>query len=107
MLWNPDAALFAPGSIYNSVAARPEWAEIRAIKNNRYFEVPNGPYNWMGRPPSINRLLGVKWLANLLYPDVFQYDMIEKTREFYKLFYHSDVTEEQVRELLAGSTYRQ
>ena len=106
MLWNPDVVLFAPGSIYDSAGSRAEWKEIRAIKNGKYYQVPEGPYNWMGRPPSVNRVLGVKWLSNLLYPEVFQYDMVKETQEFYKLFYHCDVTEKQVGELLSGSTYK-
>lgn len=106
MLWNPDVVLFAPGSIYDSAAARPEWEGISAVKNNKYYEVPGAPYNWMGRPPSVNRVLGIKWLSNLLYPDVFSYDMVKETKDFYKLFYHSDVTDEQVKELLSKSTFK-
>jgi len=107
ILWNPDVVLFAPASIYDSVKSRAEWKGIGAIKNGKYYEVPNGPYNWMGRPPSVNRVLGVKWLSNLLYPDVFQYDMAKETREFYRLFYHCDVTDEQIGALLSKSTYRE
>ncbi|MDR2908624.1 MAG: ABC transporter substrate-binding protein [Oscillospiraceae bacterium] len=103
MLWNPDLILFAPGSVYDSVASRPEWAEIDAVKNRNFFEVPEGPYNWMGRPPSVNRVLGIKWLSNLLYPEIFDYDMAAEVREFYRLFYHCDVTDEQVAALLAKS----
>jgi len=106
MLWNPDVVLFAPDSIYGSVESRAEWKEISAIKNRKYYEVPNGPYNWMGRPPSVNRVLGVRWLSNLLYPAVFPYDMVKETREFYRLFYHCDVTDEQIGALLSRSTYR-
>jgi iron complex transport system substrate-binding protein len=107
MLWNPDVILFAPGSIYDSVAERPEWQEINAVKTGQFYEIPDGPYNWMGRPPSVNRVLGIKWLSNLLYPDIFQYDMETEIREFYSLFYHSDVTDVQIEELLAKSTLKQ
>ena len=107
ILWNPDVILFAPGSIYDSASTRPEWAEVTAIQNGDYYEVPDGPYNWMGRPPSVNRVLGIKWLSNLLYPEVFNYDMVQETKEFYKLFYHCDVTDEQVKALLSGSSSHQ
>jgi len=107
MLWQPDVALFAPGSIYDEVGARAEWGGVNAIMTGKYYEVPNGPYNWMGRPPSVNRIIGIKWLANLLYPDVFDYDMAFETIEFYKLFYHCDVTDAQIKGLLAKSTFRQ
>ena len=106
MLWNPDVVLFAPESIYGDVATRAEWAAIGAINTGRYYEIPLGPYNWMGRPPSVNRVLGIKWLGNLLYPDIFQYDMTEETREFYKLFYHCDVTDAQIVSLLSRSTHK-
>lgn len=106
MLWQPDAIMFAPGSIYNDADSRPEWQEVNAIKNNKYYEIPDGPYNWVGRPPSINRIIGIKWLGNLLYPDVYQYDMNNETKEFYSLFYHCDITDEQVTKLLTNSTFK-
>ena len=101
MLWNPDVILFAPESIYDEVASLPEWQGISAVKNGKYYSIPVGAYNWMGRPPSVNRILGIKWLANLLYPDVFKYDMIAVTKEFYSLFYHCGITDAQVEGLLA------
>jgi len=67
--------------------------------------MPGGPYNWMDQPPSVNQVLGVIWLAHLLYPDVFQYDMAAKTRQFYELFYHCELADAQVEALLAGSTF--
>jgi iron complex transport system substrate-binding protein len=106
LLWNPKVILFAPKSIYDSVEEKAEWKELEAVKSGAYYEVPSGPYNWMGRPPSINRIIGVKWLSNLLYPDVFDYDMVKETKEFYKLFYHCDITDEQVKDLLTKSTYK-
>ncbi len=106
MLWQPDAIMFAPGSIYSDVETRPEWKEINAVKNKKCYEIPDGPYNWVGRPPSVNRVIGIKWLGNLLYPDVYDYDMKTETKEFYKLFYHCDVTDEQIDKLLTNSTFK-
>ena len=106
MLWQPDVVLFAPGSIYSDVDSRVEWQGIKAVQNKKYYEIPDGPYNWMGRPPSVNRILGIKWLGNLLYPDVYDYDMVKETKEFYNLFYHSDVTDAQVNKLLERSTLK-
>ena len=68
MLWNPDVIIFAPASIYSTVGSNQEWASISAIENKRYYEVPYGPYNWMGFPPSVQRYLGMIWLAQILYP---------------------------------------
>ena len=101
--WNPDAVLFAPGSIYSTVADNENWQTITAIKDGRYYEVPMGPYNWMGFPPGVQRILGMQWMARALYPDVADYDMYETTRTYFQLFYHCDLTAEQYAALTANS----
>jgi iron complex transport system substrate-binding protein len=55
------------------------------------------PYNWMSNPPSINMLLGVWWLGNLIYPEIYDYDMAEKTQEIYKLLWGYIMTEKRFR----------
>ena len=103
LLWNPDVILFAPGSIYGSVAEMDEWKSVSAIQNGEYYEVPFGPYNWMGFPPSVQRYLGMMWMAQLLYPETSGYDLYESVKEYYGLFYHCELTEEQYEELIANS----
>ena len=101
--WNPDAVIFAPGSIYSTVADNENWQTIPAIKDGRYYEVPMGPYNWMGFPPSVQRILGMQWMAKVLYPDAADYDMYETTQTYFQLFYHCDLTAEQYAALTAHS----
>lgn len=103
LLWNPDIILFAPDSIYATVGSDPAWQQINAIKNGAYYEVPFGPYNWMGFPPSVQRYLGMMWMAQLLYPDTAQYDLYTEVAEYFKLFYHSDLTQAQYDALVANS----
>lgn len=103
MLWNPDVILFAPGSIYSTVGSNPDWASISAIKNKKYYEVPDVPYNWMGFPPSVQRYLGMIWSAQLLYPEVAQYDAYQEVARYFNLFYHCDISPEQYNRLVAGS----
>ena len=101
--WNPDAVIFAPGSIYSTVADNENWETIPAIRDGRYYEVPMGPYNWMGFPPSVQRILGMQWMAKVLYPDAADYDMYETTQTYFQLFYHCDLTAEQYAALTAHS----
>ena len=107
LLWNPDVILFAPGSIYSAVKDMPEWQTIAAIKNGEYYEVPFGPYNWMGFPPSVQRYLGMMWMSQLLYPEAAQYDLYGAVKEYYELFYHADLTFEQFDALVANSIWAQ
>lgn len=103
MVWNPDVILFAPGSVFATVGDNPDWQSISAIANNAYYEVPFGPYNWMGFPPSVQRYLGMMWMSHLLYPDQFDHDLYEDAAKYFELFYHADLTQEQYDALVANS----
>lgn len=106
-LWDPNVVILAPDSNYDEIYDDPTWQTVSAVKNGQAYETPKAPYNWMDQPPSVQRVLAIKWLGNLLYPDVFDYDMAAETREFFGLFYHYDLTEAEARELLANSTFRE
>ena len=101
--WNPDVILFAPDSIYDTVAEDAAWQGVTAIQNGAYYEVPMGPYNWMGFPPSVQRLLGMLWMAKVLYPEAADYDLYTEAAQYFKLFYHCDLTREQYDALVANS----
>ncbi|MFR1991131.1 MAG: hypothetical protein ACLS3C_14135 [Oscillospiraceae bacterium] len=51
-------------------------------------------------------LLGVWWLGNLLYPQYYAYDMVEKTQEMFRLLWNYDLTAEDARAMLANSTLK-
>jgi iron complex transport system substrate-binding protein len=57
----------------------------------------------MGFPPSVNRYMGMIWMAQLLYPDTAGYDMYEETAKYYELFYHCLLTKDQYDALVANS----
>lgn len=101
--WNPDYIIFAPDSIYDTVGDDPNWQTMTAIQNGNYYEVPACPYNWLGFPPSVQRLLGMMWMEKILYPEAADYDLYEEVAEYYRLFYHCELTEAQYGELVANS----
>ena len=98
--------LFTTGSVYSSAAADQAWSRLSAIKNDAFYEIPGLPYNWMSNPPSINMILGIWWLGNLAYPDIYDYDMKEKAKEFYRLFWNYNLTDEEAAAMLANSTIK-
>lgn len=103
LLWDPDLIVFAPNGAYSKVATDKAWQELKAIKSGNYYEVPYGPYNWLGDPPSVNRYIGIIWITQLLYPELAGYNLYEEAARFYKFFYHSDLSEEQFKALVANS----
>lgn len=104
--WNPEVIILTDGSNYDTIMDDPVWESIEAVKEGRVYETPAEPYNWLGRPPMVNRVIGIKWAGNLLYPELYDYNMIEEAQEFYKLFYDYDLTEEEARDLMANSTFK-
>ena len=74
------------------------------MKTGAYYEIPGLPYNWMSSPPSMNMLLGVRWLGNLLYPEYYDYDMAEEAMRAYRLLWNYELTREQAEAMLLNST---
>lgn len=99
--WNPDMILFSTGSVYSSVATADVWSTLPAVQNGAYYEVPDAPYNWMGNPPSINRYMGIQWLASICYPTVFTDDLYTTTKTYYKTFYNYDLSQDDFNQLAA------
>lgn len=95
LLWDPDFIVFAHGSVADSVGDDPVWQELRAIRSGSYAETPFGPYNWMGFPPSVQRVPGILWLIQTLYPEQADFDLYAEISRYYELFYHCTLTEEQ------------
>ena len=103
---NPDVIILTSGGPYDEMKTS-EWKDLDAVKNDRYYEIPGQPYCWMSSPPSVNMVLGVWWLGQLIYPDIYNdYDIVEVAQEFYKLFWHYDLSEEEAREMLANSYFK-
>ncbi|MGC4018429.1 MAG: ABC transporter substrate-binding protein [Muricomes sp.] len=106
LAWDPDVIMFEKNSIYDTAANDASWAGLSAIKNGKYYQIPAEPYNWLGRPPGSNRIIGVRWLGNLLYPELFDYDIRQEVKDFYSLFYRYDLSDTEVDGLLANSTLK-
>lgn len=103
LIWNPDVILVSPNTIYDEMADDEVWSQVSAIKNKKYYEVPEGPYNWMGFPPSIQRLLGMSWLAKILYPEDATYDLYDEVANFYDLFYHHKLSIKEYNNLVKNN----
>lgn len=100
---NPDTIITWDRNFYAKVFNDPLWAGIEAVKKGRVYLSPTAPFGWIDRPPSLNRIIGLKWLARLFYPDRFKDDFSKSVRDFYKLFYHVDLSDEELERLMKWS----
>lgn len=102
--WNPDVVVTIDPNFHAIARAHPTWRELPAIKAGRFHLAPNVPFGWIDFPPSVNRLIGLRWLARILYPEVFPEDLRPIVRDFYSRCYHQTPSEAQLDQLLGPST---
>ena len=101
---DPDVIVLAQGGPYDKLSDRSsQWSELRAVKEGNYFEIPVTPYSWMSAPPSVNQVLGARWLMSVVYPDLYSGDIYEDAKEFYRLFWRYDLSDEEAEDMLRNS----
>jgi iron complex transport system substrate-binding protein len=84
--YNPEVIVANDPQFEATVYADPRWAGIKAVAEHRILTVPHTPFNWIDRPPSVMRVLGVQWLANRFYPKAYAIDLRSELREFHQRF---------------------
>ena len=100
VVWNPDTVITWDPNFYEAVWQDFYWQSVDAVASGRVYLSPTAPFGWIDRPPSLNRMIGLEWLAGLFYPDQANQDLREVTRSFYDLFYHVDLTDAELDRLL-------
>lgn len=90
--FDPDVVLVTDAAALEIIETEAAWQELRAVKDGKVYTVPCDPYCWLSAPPSMNMILGVWWLGNLLYPEVYDYGMTAKAQEIYKVFWNYDLS---------------
>ncbi len=95
--WQPDVIIASTPAILKPVL---QWEQVNAVADAKAYTAPTAPFPWLDAPVSINRMIGLCWAAETLYPDVYDFDLSEYTKEFYNLFYGTDLTDEALNALL-------
>lgn len=62
------------------------WAHTSAVKNNKVFMIPKHPFSYFDRPPCFMRILGLKWLLSICYPEYYKKDLERETADFLNIF---------------------
>lgn len=106
--WNPEVILLngeptknvSPADAVKNFLSDSRYRNVEAVKNGKVYAIPKYPYSWFDRPPGPNRLIGIYWLTSLLYPDEYTIDIKSEARDFYSLFYHIELSDNQLADLL-------
>lgn len=110
MTWNPSVMLIngepkqdlTGNSAAQAILAHPDFQTIDAVKDKKVYGIPKTPFSWIDRPSGPNRLIGLVWLGELAYENSYSYDLKEEVKTFYDLFYHVELTDEEIESLLKG-----
>ena len=101
VLWDPPVIVTNDPNFYREVWKLPVWNSVSAVRKKRVYLSPHLPFGWFDYPPGPNRLVGLLWLSEILYPETFKHDLRKEVTTFYRLFYHREPAAAQVDALLA------
>ena len=96
MLYNPDVIVTSDPGFEAMAYADRRWRSIKAVAEHRILSAPRTPFNWIDRPPSIMRIIGVQWLAARFYPDAYAIDLRQELREFHQRYLGIDPTRDDL-----------
>ena len=99
---NPDVVIALDPYFLEVTSKTPAWQQVSAVAAGRIHVAPRLPFGWLDEPPSVNRLIGLRWLAGVLYPDRFGSDPRAAVRDFYRTFYQADPSGPQLDKLVSG-----
>lgn len=111
LAWNPDVIVVngepkadkSGNSAAEDILSNPDYASLKTVQDNKVYGTPNAPFSWVDRPAGPNRLIGMRWLSAVVYPEYIKCDVNEEIREFFNLFYHVDLSDEQLENVLKGT----
>ncbi|AGT08102.1 ABC transporter substrate-binding protein [Paracoccus aminophilus] len=98
--WAPEVIITVDADFAKKAAEMPELKGIPAIENHKIYLAPQVPFGFIDAPPSVNRLLGLRWLTAKLHPELAEAGLKDDVRDFYQLFYQSELSEDQLKDLL-------
>lgn len=100
--YNPGVIVTQERAFFDKVYQDPKWKKLPAVQNNQVIFMPQTPFRWIDRPPSYMRLLGMQVLMEKLYPNEFDYQIEARVKEFFAVAFEKNLTDEQVKSILAG-----
>ena len=111
LAWDPDVIVVngepkadkSGSSAAEDILSNPDYASLKAVQDQKVYGTPNAPFSWVDRPAGPNRLIGMRWFSALIYPEYIKCDINEEIYKFFDLFYHVDLSDEQLENVLKGT----
>lgn len=106
LAWDPEVIVTQDAAFARHALQDPVWKALPAVRQGRVHCAPVLPFGWLDGPPSVNRLIGVRWLLGLLHPQHGALQGLEPlpaaVQRFYRLFYGVELSAPAAERLLRG-----
>jgi iron complex transport system substrate-binding protein len=100
LAWDPEYIFV--GRMYSPdlVMKDPRWKDVRAVKEGKVYQNPEGVFYWDG---SSEGILLMEFMAKKMYPELFQdLDMKKEIVDYYARFYNYRLTDAEAGKILQG-----
>ncbi|SLN11475.1 Vitamin B12-binding protein precursor [Roseivivax jejudonensis] len=97
---DPEVVVTWDPTFHDRVWEDPLWSGVEAVREGQVYLSPTAPFGWIDRPPSLNRMMGLRWMARLFYPERWEGDLRDETAEFYETWYQVDLDDAELDRLL-------
>jgi iron complex transport system substrate-binding protein len=87
LMADPDVIVAMEPLFVKNIKQNPHFKNLRAVKNNKVYLVPSTPFNYITRPPSFMRLMGIRWLIHTFYPEILDISLEDEQKRFEKIFF--------------------
>jgi iron complex transport system substrate-binding protein len=100
ILWNPDVVLVVSycKSTAGDISSNAQWQSVKAVKEGSVYDFPTfmGPWD----APGSKSIIGMIWLANILYPDEIGFDINQEIKDYYQTVYRYEISDEEIADIL-------
>ncbi len=99
--WDPDIIICNESGVADYILTDSKWQGLRAVRDQNVFQMPIGLSRW-GHPTSVETPLAILWLAERLYPERFDIDVLSEMTDYYKEFFSYDISDVEADDIISG-----
>jgi iron complex transport system substrate-binding protein len=102
--WNPDVIIMMPYTSANpeELFHDPAWEKVTAVRNNQIYRLPK--YIMAYDMPVPESILGIMWMAQIMYPDIITFDIVQEMKTFYSKFYRLDIRDADIDTIITDQS---
>ncbi|WP_373073047.1 ABC transporter substrate-binding protein [Sulfurimonas sp.] len=84
---DPDVIVAMEPFFVKKINQNKHFKYLRSVRKGKVYLVPSTPFNYITRPPSFMRLMGIRWLIHNFYPEILDVSFVSEQKRFEKVFF--------------------